>query len=242
MGANIQEIRTKVLIVDDTAANIIAIKTTIEHINIEILSADSGAEAISVLLRNDDVGLILMDVLMPGMDGFETAELIRQDDSIRHIPIIFITGENKEDKYMFRGYEAGAVDYLLKPLDSDVLIGKVKVFIQLHQQKLQMKQALDTIQKLQKEHELLLDNAGEGIVGLSEKGVVTFSNPAAEKILKYIKNDLMGKHFGKLVSQEKSDMYEKIINFPNKANDCEELNMEAIFIKSTGETFYVSCT
>ena len=234
--------KTKVLIVDDQPANIIATELTLKSIEVEVLSAYSGAEAIGVLLRHDDVGLILMDVQMPEMDGFETAELIRQDNSIRHIPIIFVTAINKEDKYVFRGYEAGAVDYLFKPLDSDVLIGKVKVFVQLHQQQLQMKAALDTIQQLQKEHKLLLDHVGEGIVGINVEGVITFSNPAAEKLLGYDKDTLLGVELKKLVSLDDIDRYNELLGMSEQAAAVDQLTLEMFFLNATGETVEVSCT
>jgi two-component system, sensor histidine kinase and response regulator len=128
---------TKILVVDDRKENLFAMETLLRSLECEIFTAESGNEALSYTLRHD-FALILLDVNMPEMDGFELAELLRSHDDTKQIPIIFVTAINKEDKSVFKGYESGAVDYLFKPVDSDILLSKVKVFLQLNRQKKQL--------------------------------------------------------------------------------------------------------
>jgi signal transduction histidine kinase len=99
------------------------------------MTANSGREALALMLRHE-FALVLLDVQMPGMDGFETATLMQGNQATRGVPIIFVTAINKDQQHVFKGYETGAVDYLFKPLDADILLSKVKVFINLHQAKL----------------------------------------------------------------------------------------------------------
>ncbi|MDD5758243.1 MAG: response regulator [Desulfobulbaceae bacterium] len=125
----------KILIVDDRPENLHAMQVTLASLGIEILTASSGNEALALMLRHE-FALVLLDVQMPGMDGFETATLMQGNQATRDVPIIFVTAINKDQRHVFKGYETGAVDYLFKPLDADILLSKVKVFIKLHQAKL----------------------------------------------------------------------------------------------------------
>ena len=124
----------KILIVDDRIENLVAMEKTLAGLNAEIIKATSGEEALASLLEQV-VALILLDVQMPDMDGFETAELIRSNEDTRGIPIIFVTAISKDQKHVFSGYASGAVDYLFKPLDPDILRSKVNVFLELDKQK-----------------------------------------------------------------------------------------------------------
>lgn len=123
-----------ILIVDDRKENLLTLESIIENPELNILRAFSGNEALSVMLEND-VSLVLMDVQMPGMDGFETAELMRGSERTRNIPIIFITATYRQPKQIFRGYESGAVDYLYKPLDRKILQSKINAYIEFFKQK-----------------------------------------------------------------------------------------------------------
>jgi two-component system cell cycle response regulator len=124
----------KILIVDDRIENLVALEKTLADLDAEIIRATSGEEALACLLEHA-VALILLDVQMPDMDGFETAALIRSNDDTRYIPIIFVTAISKEQKHVFSGYASGAVDYLFKPLDPDILISKISVFLELDRQR-----------------------------------------------------------------------------------------------------------
>jgi two-component system cell cycle response regulator len=123
-----------ILIVDDRPENILALERLLERPGLNIKKATSGNDALALVLDHD-FALVLLDVQMPEMDGFETAELMRGNSSTRHIPIIFVTAISTEQKYVFKGYESGAVDYLFKPLDPDILLSKVNIFLELYRQK-----------------------------------------------------------------------------------------------------------
>ena len=124
---------TNILIVDDTRANLISLEAILEGENLNILTASNGNDALKILLKRK-IDIILLDVQMPGMNGFEVAELMRANNKTRDIPIIFITAINKEEEYIFKGYELGAVDYLYKPISNEILKSKVKVFVKLNEQ------------------------------------------------------------------------------------------------------------
>ncbi|WP_054695484.1 response regulator [Desulfosarcina cetonica] len=126
--------KIKILVVDDRPENLLAIKAVLERPELTILTAASGNEALGLVLEHT-FALILLDVQMPGMDGFEVAALLRGNEKTRHIPIIFVTAINKEEPHIFAGYEKGAVDYLFKPLDPLILRSKVKVFVELFEQR-----------------------------------------------------------------------------------------------------------
>ncbi|MBI2567699.1 MAG: response regulator [Candidatus Schekmanbacteria bacterium] len=139
-----------VLLVDDRQENLLALESLLEDFECELVCAGSGQEALRHVRRRD-FALVLLDVQMPEMDGFETAELMRGLERTRNIPIIFVTALSKEKKHIFRGYEAGAVDYLFKPLDPDVLRSKVRVFLELHQQKALLRSQAEQLERQNKE-------------------------------------------------------------------------------------------
>ncbi|MCX7922981.1 MAG: diguanylate cyclase [Clostridia bacterium] len=123
-----------VLIVDDRPENLLVLESILEGLDCNIVKATSGNEALGLML-DYDFALVLLDVQMPEMDGFETAELMRGSELTRNIPIIFVTAISKEQRCIFKGYEVGAVDYLFKPIEPVILKSKVKVFIELYTQK-----------------------------------------------------------------------------------------------------------
>ena len=123
-----------ILIVDDRTENLLVLESLLENIDCNIIKATSGNEALSLMLYYE-FALVLLDVQMPDMDGFETAEYIRMNSKTRYVPIIFVTAISKEQKCIFKGYEIGAVDYLFKPIEPIMLQSKVKVFLELYNQK-----------------------------------------------------------------------------------------------------------
>ncbi|MCH7615040.1 MAG: response regulator [Nitrospinae bacterium] len=150
----------KILVVDDRQENLFAMATVLKQLDAEVVTALSGNEALSHVLRHS-FALILMDVQMPEMDGFETASLIQEYAHSSHVPIIFVTAINKEQKYISQGYQLGAVDYLFKPVDSDILQSKVKVFLELHREKTNLGNVLhelkDTQIQLERNHQELAE-------------------------------------------------------------------------------------
>ena len=141
---------TKLLIVDDLPENLLALSKIIEQDDRIIYQARSGEEALSLLLEHD-FALAILDVMMPGMDGFELAELMRGTERTRHVPIVFVSAAGKELNYAFKGYESGAVDFLHKPLDIAAVKSKVNVFVALCQQRLEVKRQVEALEQSRRE-------------------------------------------------------------------------------------------
>lgn len=131
--------KAKILLVDDRPENLLALEAILSALDQTLVRASSGEEALKALLT-DDFAVILLDVQMPGMDGFETAAHIKRRERTRDIPIIFLTAINHGPHHTFRGYAAGAVDYISKPFDPWVLRAKVSVFVELYMKNLQLRE------------------------------------------------------------------------------------------------------
>ncbi|MBE1535708.1 response regulator [Actinomadura algeriensis] len=130
--------KAKILLVDDREENLIALEAILSSLDQDLVRARSGEEALKALLT-DEYAVILLDVVMPGMDGFETARDIKRRKKTRDLPIIFLTAVNSDPDYAFRGYAAGAVDFISKPFDPWVLRAKVSVFVELHNKNKQLR-------------------------------------------------------------------------------------------------------
>jgi two-component sensor histidine kinase/DNA-binding response OmpR family regulator len=122
--------QVNILLVDDRQDNLVALESVLDELGQNLVQAHSGSEALKCML-NQEFAVVLLDVQMPGMDGFETAELMRAREKSRHIPIIFLTAINKNDTHVFKGYSVGAVDYVFKPFEPDVLRAKVSAFVEM---------------------------------------------------------------------------------------------------------------
>lgn len=142
-----------ILLVDDKMENLISLQRLLEAGNRCFYRATSGNEALKTVLRNNDIGLILLDVQMPEMDGFEVARLLQLNPKTRDIAIIFVTAINKEEQNVIRGFTTGAVDYLSKPLDVNVTRAKVNVFEKLYFSRLELKNAIAEKEKINKQLE-----------------------------------------------------------------------------------------
>ncbi|WP_404478229.1 ATP-binding protein [Novosphingobium sp. BL-52-GroH] len=129
-----KECRPKILLVDDRWENLLATEKVLKPLQADIFKAASGNEALSLVLRHD-FAIVLLDVQMPEMDGFETAMLMQEHESMAGVPIIFVTAISKEDKYASKAAEIGAVDYIFKPINPDILKSKVKVYLDLYVQR-----------------------------------------------------------------------------------------------------------
>ena len=134
----------KVLLVDDLEENLLALRALLQRPGLGLLEARSGTEALELLLVHD-VAVALIDVQMPEMDGFELAELMRGKDQTKNIPIIFVTAGSREPQRVFRGYDAGAVDFLFKPLDPFILRHKTAIFTQLYEQKRELQRVTEKL-------------------------------------------------------------------------------------------------
>lgn len=139
--------KPKILLVDDKEANLVALETLLKDLDVTFIRAFSGNEALSKLLEHE-FALLLIDVQMPDMDGFETVSLLRNDPNYKCLPIIFISAIYSEDFYKIKGIEAGAVDFIAKPIIPEILKGKVSVFLTLYNQRRELEEALDNIKVL----------------------------------------------------------------------------------------------
>ncbi|MFL6676476.1 MAG: ATP-binding protein [Massilia sp.] len=146
---------SKLLIVDDLPDNLRALDALIRDEQRIVYHANSGEEALALLLEHE-FALAILDVQMPGMDGFELAELMRGTERTRHIPIVFVSAAGKELNYAFKGYETGAVDFLYKPLDPDAVRSKVNVFVALDQQRRETRRQMEALERSRHEQETLL--------------------------------------------------------------------------------------
>src|SRR5712692_34148 len=162
------EERIDILVVDDRRENLLAMQTALESLGHNLVVAGSGREALEHVLRNNDFAVIVLDIQMPEMDGFETAALIRRREKSQQIPIIFLTAFGTSTAEVFRGYSVGAVDYLIKPFMPEVLKAKVGVFVDLFRVRKQLERMNETLeqrvaertealQKAEKERAELLD-------------------------------------------------------------------------------------
>jgi serine phosphatase RsbU (regulator of sigma subunit) len=153
--------KADILLVDDSPANLLALQAILEDLDQNLVAAHSGSEALRYLMDHD-VAVILMDVQMPRMDGFQTAELIRQRERSQHTPVIFLTAHDQTDTQVFKGYRAGAVDFLTKPFVSEVLRSKVSVFVELFRKTEQIRRQSDLLRQIErKEHEREMTEARE---------------------------------------------------------------------------------
>ena len=181
--------KAAILLVDDKPANLLSLEVLLEDFDVRLLRAASGREALQVL-QQEDISLVLLDVQMPDMDGFEVTRLIRANPESRHVPVILITANSGDSEYMVRGYQSGAVDFLGKPIETVALQSKVRIFLELDRKSRELElsnQALaDSVRehkRLREQNELLLRSIGEGILRLDTSGHIVYANPVADVLL-----------------------------------------------------------
>ncbi|MDO8316861.1 MAG: response regulator [Flavobacterium sp.] len=195
----------KILLVDDLPENLFALEVILSNENYLCVKANSGNEALKILLHQQDFAIILIDVQMPMMDGFETVELIRQIEKLKHVPIIFLTASMDNSQQIFKGYQAGAVDYMIKPLSPEILKAKVAVFVDLHTKNQELlvqaeqlkKLNTDLIdQKLRSEYSLsLIEASHDPLFAISTEGKITDMNNASVKVTGITRPKLIGTDF-----------------------------------------------
>ncbi len=176
---------TSVLLVDDQPENLLALEAVLKPLGLSTVRATSGEQALRRLL-DEDFAAILLDVQMPNMDGFETAEFIKQRERTQHIPIIFLTAIDKERQQVFRGYSVGAVDYLFKPFDPDVLRSKVAIFVDLYEKNAALKESEERFRTA-------FANAPIGIGLIDIEGRWLEVNRALSSLLGYSERELVGR-------------------------------------------------
>ncbi|MCV2446209.1 diguanylate cyclase domain-containing protein [Paracoccus sp. DMF] len=173
--------RPRILIVDDIAANLTAMRVLLRHMDAEIMTAQSGNEALSLALDHR-FALVLLDVQMPGMDGFEVATLLRDGPFSAETPIIFMTASNADEFSQLRGYDSGAIDYIGKPINERILLSKVGLFLELYRSRQQLMQALAQVHRQGEILRATFDAVGDGIIATDNQDHVSWMNPAAERM------------------------------------------------------------
>ncbi|MHC8329433.1 putative bifunctional diguanylate cyclase/phosphodiesterase [Pseudomonas sp. LB1P83] len=182
------------LIVDDYPENLISMRALLQRQDWQVITAASGFEALSLLLEHD-VDLVLLDVQMPGMDGFEVARLMRGSQRTRLTPIIFLTANEQSQDAVIKGYASGAVDYLFKPFDPQILKPKVQALLEHQRNRRALQRLSHDLEVARAFNASVLDNAAEGILVVGEDGLIRFANPAMSRLLNATVQDLQGREF-----------------------------------------------
>jgi len=204
----------RMLIVDDNVNNLFTLRSLItQHMDCEVLEADSGQKAIDIATHDNAIDLIILDVQMPEMDGFQVASMLKIRTRTKNIPIIFLTAAYKTDDFRKKGYETGAADYLLKPIEDDLLINKISTYFRLISKERQLNQELEKRVK-QRTLELeqvtrylkgILDNMGEALLVLNDEGCITSANPFACTMLGYTQEELCGLKIGDVFEEDEAE-------------------------------------
>jgi len=219
-----------ILVVDDKEENLLAMQQALASLHASVFVARSGQEALSLSLTRP-FAVILLDVQMPDMDGFETAELLRANHETASIPIIFVTAVQSQEHYTDKAYKIGVVDYLYKPVNKVVLCSKVKTFLLLEKQRCQLSSLSESLREANERQTLLLENAGEGIVGISATGLITFVNSEACKLLEQKELQLVHKSVQQVFSN--TAICEQLVLWQQAKNDnvMAPLNQQRIRLK-----------
>ncbi|MCP3944871.1 MAG: response regulator [Desulfobacteraceae bacterium] len=191
------ERKQEILIVDDKLENIFNIKQILADTNTKIIGASSGNEALIANL-NHRFALTILNVKMPKMDGYELAKLLRSEEKTNKLPIIFISRVYSNDYHMFKGYDSGAIDFLVKPFDAKILLNKVIVFLELDHHKNEIKNQLDQLKISESKFESLVLTIPDIVYRIDPGGKFTFINNAIEK-LGYTPAELIGSHFSSII-------------------------------------------
>ncbi|MGD2083082.1 MAG: response regulator [Chromatiales bacterium] len=204
----------KLLIVDDHEHNLFALRSLIQkHMDVDILEATSGRQALDIALHEPGIDLIILDVQMPELDGFQTASMLKVRKKTRDIPIIFLTAAYKTEEFQQKGYEVGAADYLLKPIEDNQLINKISTYFRLIEKEREMNRVLEQrvaertaeLHQAKQHMENIITHMGEALLVLDRDGIIQSANPAASRMLDYDEDDLAGMSIGDVFEEEGDD-------------------------------------
>ncbi|NNB47356.1 putative bifunctional diguanylate cyclase/phosphodiesterase [Pseudomonas chlororaphis] len=185
------EASSVLLIVDDYPENLLSMRALLQRHDWQVMTAASGVEALGLLLEHD-IDLVLLDVQMPEMDGFEVARLMRGSQRTRLTPIIFLTANEQSKDAVIKGYASGAVDYLFKPFDPQILKPKVQALLEQQRNRRALQRLSHDLENARAFNASVLDNAAEGILVVDEGGIVRFANPAISRLLNAPVSELEG--------------------------------------------------
>ncbi len=201
----------KLLAVDDNEHNLFTLRSLVsKHMDVEILEATSGRKALELARANPDIDLIILDVQMPEMDGFETARMLKIHKKTRGIPVIFLTAAFKTEEFQQKGYDVGGVDYLLKPIDDNQLLNKISTYFRLIEKERDLNRILEQkvaertaeLHQANQHLENILRYMGEALLILDPRGRILQVNPAACAMLGYEQQELTGMSIGDVFEEE----------------------------------------
>ncbi len=204
----------KLLIVDDNANNLFSLRTLVTtHTDVEVIEAHSGQQALDIALATPDIDLIILDIQMPEMDGFQTASMLKIRKKTQDIPIIFLTAAFKTDEFQQKGYALGAADYLLKPIDDNQLLNKISTYFRLIEKERNLNRKLEELvdARTAELHEAnqylqgIIENMGEALLVLRPDGNINSANPAACHMLDYREADLIGMNIGDVFEESEQE-------------------------------------
>src|SRR5215831_18274831 len=184
--------KVNILLVDDRRENLLALEAILKSLNENLVKASSGSEALKYLLKND-VSVILLDVEMPDMDGFQTATLIREREKSSHTPIIFLTAISKSDVHISQGYSLGGVDYIFKPFAPDVLKSKVAAFVEMFKQREEAQRQSALLKSERDFVSAVLDTVASFVLVLDSEGRILRVNRAWEEMTGYTPAEVQGR-------------------------------------------------
>ncbi|WP_414529111.1 ATP-binding protein [Nodularia chucula] len=235
--------QVNILLVDDKLENLLALEAILARLGQNLVKATSGEEALRCLLHQD-FAVILLDVQMPGIDGFETATLIRSRGRSRQTPIIFLTAFSTSDQMLFKGYATGAVDYLLKPLDTDILLSKVTVFVELFQKTQAIEQqaaqlaAINTeLSQSEERFRSLSACSPIGIFETDPQGIYKYTNPCYQEICSCDLAESLEKSWLECVHPKNRE--QAIATWSKYISEGDEYSAEFQFYKSDGSQPWV---
>ncbi|MDQ8036789.1 MAG: response regulator [Pedobacter sp.] len=181
--------KPRILLVDDQQSNLLALEVLLDEFDATLVRANSGNEALKMVL-NQKIALVLLDIQMPDMDGYEVAELMQKNSRSQGIPVLFVTAINQSHEHVLKAYESGAVDILVKPLEPAILKRKVKVFLDLYRKNRELElsnnnfeASMRKLERLKQHADLLLESLGDAILRLDAEGRIQYANPAAAALL-----------------------------------------------------------
>jgi len=240
-----------ILLVDDTPENVLALEGILSRPDYNLVSAASGGEALKLVLKHD-FAVILLDVLMPGMNGFETAKLVRARDRSKHIPILFLTAHGSELAQIYQGYSVGAVDYLIKPIDADVVKAKVAVFVDLFRKTRQIErqqEQLRAVERQRAEHllresaeqyDVTFEQAGVGIAHFAPDGRLLKINPHFAQLSGYSERDALSRSLRDLLHPNEVESALAALELLEQGQPA--FSRELRLIRKDGSTRWVSLT
>ena len=236
-----KEKKARILLVDDDPGNILILSHILEKKH-SIVTADNGVACLDIVHSENPPDLIILDIMMPDMDGYEVCSTLQAGRQTRNIPVIFITGLDSIESQS-KGLALGAVDYLVKPFNSAIVLARTKTHLKIKRQRDLLLQRQQELNLVNQKNEMILNTAAEGIYGVDQDDKITFMNPAALKMIGLREDEVLGKHSCEIMHNCKEDgeknpdrkctLKQKMIHGPGKQND------DFLFWRKDGTSFSV---